>query len=189
MANINLILLIILNTGYQSLRQRKTLNFQTESVVIVDELRTKFLLFKWHVEKILKSRRNVNLGFLVLCLMLHGVIWKKMELFWSCIINVWLMNVIVRSKLLSRHKNVCLRVNQIKVSKKRFKSTEKAWKNFLKLALDIGCFYIGMAVAAKTKNLETDKATGNNSKPISGGKNLSFTDLYGNGLRLKVMWI
>ena len=71
--------------------------------------------------------------------------------------------------------------------KKIFKGTEKAWNSFLKPALNIASPYIGMAVAAKTKNPKVGKVTGNFLKSISGGKVLSLTDMHGNGLRLKVM--
>ena len=46
---------------------------------------------------------------------------------------------------------------------------------------------IGMAVGAKTENPQKAKATTNIIKSISGGKILSLTDMYGNGLRLRVM--
>ena len=45
--------------------------------------------------------------------------------------------------------------------KKIFKGTEKAWNSFLKPALNIASPYIGMAVAAKTKNPKLGQATGN----------------------------
>ena len=45
-----------------------------------------------------------------------------------------------------------------------------------------------MAVAAMTKNAEISKATASNFKSISGSMILSITDLYGNGLRLKVLY-
>ena len=44
-----------------------------------------------------------------------------------------------------------------------------------------------MAVRAKTKNPKVGQATADILKSISGGKTLSLTDVYGNGLRLKVM--
>ena len=59
---------------------------------------------------------------------------------------------------------------------------------FLKPALNIAGAYIGIAVAAKTKNPESGKATRCISKLVSGGEVLSLTDLYGNGLRLKLIW-
>ena len=46
--------------------------------------------------------------------------------------------------------------------------------------------FIGMAVGAK-KNLKGGQATTNILKPISRGRILSLTDMYGNGLRLHVM--
>ena len=44
-----------------------------------------------------------------------------------------------------------------------------------------------MTVGAKTKNPKVAAATTKILKSISGGKNLSLTDMHGNGLRLKVM--
>ena len=45
-----------------------------------------------------------------------------------------------------------------------------------------------MAIAAKTKNLEIGKATVTILKSISGGRVLSLTDMYGNGLHLRVIY-
>ena len=44
-----------------------------------------------------------------------------------------------------------------------------------------------MAVNATTKNQKVGQATDNILKSISGGKILSFTDMHGRGLRLKVL--
>ena len=44
-----------------------------------------------------------------------------------------------------------------------------------------------MAVEAKGKNKQVGAATTNILKSISGGKNLSLTDMHRRGLRLKVM--
>ena len=44
-----------------------------------------------------------------------------------------------------------------------------------------------MAVSAKTKNLKVGQGTTNILKSISGGKILSFTNMHGNGLRLRVV--
>ena len=70
---------------------------------------------------------------------------------------------------------------------KTFKGTQTAWNRFLKPAIIATAPFIGMAVSAKTKNPKVGQATTNILKSISGGKNLSLTDLHGNGLRLKVM--
>ena len=71
--------------------------------------------------------------------------------------------------------------------RKIFRGTQTAWNKFLKLAINATAPFIGMAVLAKTKNPKVGKATTNILKSISGGKILSLTDMYGNGLRLKVM--
>ena len=67
------------------------------------------------------------------------------------------------------------------------KATEKAWKKFLKSALNIASPYIGMALSAKTKNPKIGQATTTILKSLSGGKILNLTDMHGSGLRLKVM--
>ena len=68
-----------------------------------------------------------------------------------------------------------------------FKGTKTAWDKFLKPALKIASPYIGMAVAAKTKNPKVGRATGNILKPLTGGKILNLTDMHERGLRLNVM--
>ena len=68
-----------------------------------------------------------------------------------------------------------------------FKGSQTAWNKFLKPAVSIASPYIGMVVSAKTKNPKVEQATANILKSISGGKNLSLTDLHGNDFRLKVM--
>ena len=57
---------------------------------------------------------------------------------------------------------------------------------FLKPAVNVAAPFIGMAVSARTKNPKIGQATTSILKSISGGKILSFTDMHGNGLRLKV---
>ena len=71
--------------------------------------------------------------------------------------------------------------------KKIFKGSQIAWNKFLKPAVNIAAPFIGMAVGAKTENPKVAAATTNILKSISGGKILSLTDMYGRGLRLKVM--
>ena len=44
-----------------------------------------------------------------------------------------------------------------------------------------------MAVSANTKNFKVGAATTSILKNTSGLKNLSLTDMHGNGLRLKVL--
>ena len=65
---------------------------------------------------------------------------------------------------------------------KIIRGTQTACKKFPKPIVNVG-----MAVDAKTKNPKVAQATANILKSISGGKNLSLTDLQGNGLRLTVM--
>ena len=47
--------------------------------------------------------------------------------------------------------------------------------------------YIGMAVAAKTKNQKIGQTTGSFLKSLTGDRILTLTDMHGRGLRLKVM--
>ena len=68
-----------------------------------------------------------------------------------------------------------------------YKGSQTARNKSLKPALDIASPYIEMAVAAKTKNPEIGRPTGNFLKSISGGRALNLTKLHGNELRLKVM--
>ena len=70
---------------------------------------------------------------------------------------------------------------------KFFWGTQTAWNNFLKPAFIATAPFVGMAVSAKTKNPKTRRATANILKSISGGKSLSWTDMHGNGLPLKIM--
>ena len=70
---------------------------------------------------------------------------------------------------------------------KSFRGTETAWNKFLKPAVNVAAPFIGVAVAAKSKNPKVGAATSKILKSISEGKILSPTDMHGNGLRLKVI--
>ena len=71
--------------------------------------------------------------------------------------------------------------------KKIFKGSQTAWNKFLKTAVNIAAPFIGLAVGAKTKNPKVAQATTNILRSVSGGKNLSPTDMLGIGLLLKVI--
>ena len=71
--------------------------------------------------------------------------------------------------------------------KKIFKGSQTAWSKFLKPTINTLAPVIGMAVGAKSKNAKVGAATANILKSLTGGKNLSLTDMHGNGLRLRVM--
>ena len=73
--------------------------------------------------------------------------------------------------------------------KKIFKGSQKASSSFLKPKINTLAPVIGMAVGAKSRNPQVDQATANILKSISGGRILNLTDLYGNGLGLRVMYI
>ena len=70
---------------------------------------------------------------------------------------------------------------------KIFKWTQIAWNKFLKPVSKVARPYISMAVSAKTKNPKVGQAMANILKSITGGENLSLTDLHGNSLCLMVM--
>ena len=68
-----------------------------------------------------------------------------------------------------------------------FRGLKAARNKFLKHAINVASPFIGMAVGAKTKSAQVAQATTNILKSISGGKNLSLTDMHGQGFKLKVM--
>ena len=67
--------------------------------------------------------------------------------------------------------------------KKIVEGTQSAWNRFFKPAVMVAAPFIGMAVSGKTKTPKVVEATGNILKSISGGKNLSLTDMHGHELR------
>ena len=71
-------------------------------------------------------------------------------------------------------------------TEKLFKGTEKMWNKFTKPGLKIATLTISAVVAAKTKNPQPAQITSNILNSLTGGKNLSFTNMHGQGLRLKV---
>ena len=70
---------------------------------------------------------------------------------------------------------------------KIFRATQTAWNKFLNPAVTVVEPFIGLIVSAKTMNPKLGHATTNILKSISGGKNLSLTDMHARGLRLNVM--
>ena len=70
---------------------------------------------------------------------------------------------------------------------KIFRGTQTTWNKVLKPAINASAPFIGMAVFAKTKNPKVGAAITNILQSISGGNNLSLTDMHGRGLRLKNM--
>ena len=93
-------------------------------------------------------------------------------------------------------KQITLTPNQFQLEGSGFKSTmkiifkgiQKAWDSFLKFLVNTLAPVIGIAVASKNKNPQVGQATTIILKSISGCKILSLTDMYDNGLRLRVMW-
>ena len=71
--------------------------------------------------------------------------------------------------------------------KKIFKGAQSSWNKFLKPTINTLGSVIGMAVGPKSKNAKVGAANINNLKSWTGGKILSWTDMHGRGLRLKVM--
>ena len=78
---------------------------------------------------------------------------------------------------------------RIKKSKLRklFEGTQAVWNKFFKPGLKMTTPLISAAVPAKTKNPQSAQITNNSTKSLTGGKILSFTDMHGHRLRLKVM--
>ena len=71
--------------------------------------------------------------------------------------------------------------------KKSFKSSQKAWISFLKPTINSLATVICMAVRVRSKNPQVGQTTANAVKSISGGKNLSLTNMHRSGLCSKVM--
>ena len=71
--------------------------------------------------------------------------------------------------------------------KKNIQGTQTVWNICLKPGLKMATPLISAAIAAKTKNLQSEQVANNILKSLTGGKFLSLTDLHDNGLRLKVM--
>ena len=71
--------------------------------------------------------------------------------------------------------------------KKILRKSQTNWNKFLKPALNLAGPFIGMPVSAETKNPRIGQATANILGNLSGGEILSLTDIYGNGLGLKIM--
>ena len=70
---------------------------------------------------------------------------------------------------------------------KLFRGSQTAWNKLLKPGLKIAAAIISTAVAAKTENSQSAQITIIILKSLTGGNNLSLTDMHGNGLRLKAM--
>ena len=73
--------------------------------------------------------------------------------------------------------------------KKIFKGSQIAWSKFLKPTINTLAPVIGIAVGAKSKNAKVGAATTKILESLTGVKILRLTDMHGNGLRLKVMYI
>ena len=72
---------------------------------------------------------------------------------------------------------------------KTFEGTKKACDSFIQPGSQMATPIISTAVAAKAKNPNSAQKTNSILKSLTGGKILSFTDLHGHGLRLKVILI
>ena len=70
-----------------------------------------------------------------------------------------------------------------------FKGTQIPCNEFVKSAINAAAPVIGMALAAKSWKPAMGQTTTNTLQSISDGKFSSLTDMYANGLRLKVMWV
>ena len=65
--------------------------------------------------------------------------------------------------------------------------SQKIGEKFPKPTVNVAASFIGTAVEAKIKFPQAGQANTKILKSISGGRVLSLTDMYINGLRLKVM--
>ena len=72
--------------------------------------------------------------------------------------------------------------------RKIFKGTEKMWNCFNKQWLKTDTPKIFAGVPARAKKSHSAQITSNVLKLLSGGIILSATDMYGDGLRLKVRY-
>ena len=72
---------------------------------------------------------------------------------------------------------------------KVFRGTQTAWNKYIKPGLKLAAQLISIAIAAKTRNPQSAQITSDTLKTLTGGKILSLTDMHGNGLRFKVLWI
>ena len=70
---------------------------------------------------------------------------------------------------------------------KNIQGTQTAWNICLKPGLKMATPLISAAIAAKTKNLQSEQVANKILKSLTGGKILSLTPLHDNGLRLKVI--
>ena len=66
-----------------------------------------------------------------------------------------------------------------------FKGIKKAWDSFIKPSLKMATPLTSAAEAAKTKSPQSAQFTSKILKSITGGKNLSLTNMHGHGLRLR----
>ena len=71
--------------------------------------------------------------------------------------------------------------------KKMLQGTQTAWNKVIKPGLKMATPLISAAVAAKTKNPQPAQVTNSILNSLTGGTILLLTDMYGRGLRLKVM--
>ena len=71
--------------------------------------------------------------------------------------------------------------------RKKIKGFENLWNNYIKPRLTIATPNFSIGVAAKTKNPQSAQTTSNILTSLTGGNNLSLTDMHGNELRLGIM--
>ena len=145
--------------------------------------------FHWRNDtRFYEKKENANMGIVQPCRI--KLVWFKLK---EDILK--LHDMCPKSKCKCKKRNnftreqIDLKGNGFKNERKKFKRTEKAWNKFLKPAVNVAASIIGMAVGAKIKNQKVGQATASTLKSISRVKVLSLTDMHGNGLTLKVMYI
>ena len=71
-------------------------------------------------------------------------------------------------------------MDQLNPNFRKFLGQQKAWDSFIKPGLQMATSLISAAVAAKTKNPQSDQITNTIIKSSTSGKILSLTDMHGN---------
>ena len=129
------------------------------------------------------------MGILTLCETQHGVVETLNKMFASCLQDMCSRPECNCQKQINfTHRQFQLEGFGFKNKLQNFfRGTQTTCNEFLEPALFLTAPIIGMAVGAQTKNPQVAPATTIIIKLISGEKILSFTDMHGNGLRLKVM--
>ena len=95
-------------------------------------------------------------------------------------------NVNVKSKLLLLQSNFNWKVVVLRIQWKKYsKVSKKCWIYCFKPGLKIATLVITAGIVAKMKTPQACQVTSNILKSLTGGKNLSLTDMHGRCLTIK----